>query len=642
MGRLSDITMGKYNIKIEEKDPTKKALLQAYCDVFVNDKNNNKYITVSNNNLYMHNRKIILYSPNTTTQKIFKIEGKYLPQRQDLHRTIQQKIEKFFCIKTDIPTIFVSNISQNALTIQKILNNLPEYKYFIKQSIAEGEKRCMDEAKDIMQEFITKILKTGKSIVCSKEIFDIYIKDRVESKYTVKNLNVEVIEKKIPVDSVVEKIVERIKSKGFDVYIVGGSVRDGLRGLPPKDIDLTTNATPEQVKNILKNYTVIDKGIQFGTVAVVIDGKDYEITTFRRESGYKDNRHPDKIEFAGNVIEDVFRRDFTFNGLLYDISGKVIDYVGGIKDLQEGIVRAIGDPNQRFTEDALRMMRAIRFASKMGFTIEPNTFEAIKNNAHLITNISAERINQEITKILESNNPHYFAMLYKTNLLDYIIPQLADTFRTPQNNPNHLYDVGTHTMVALQHTPNDLVVRLAVLLHDIGKPVVKTVGEDGYDHFYKHPEVSAEIAEQVLRNLKYENKIIEQVIPLIRYHDEIPTTAKGVYKLVNKLGSLDLAYKLVDVKLADISAQNPDMFDKKYQQVMFIKNTLDKISTQNIGWSLKDLAVNGYDIMSLGVKAGPKVGEILRYLLDKVMENPNDNNKETLIKYAREYLNSTE
>ncbi len=549
-----------------------------------------------------------------------------------MHRSIQEKIEKFYGIKTEKPVIYVSEVSQNALTMQKVLNLIPEYKYFSKQGIGEGEKRCIDEAKDIMKEFVQKTIADNKSIVCNKEVFDAYLKGHVENKYEVKKINVEII------DADVEKIIAKIQSKGFDVYIVGGSVRDGIRGFSPKDIDLTTNATPEQVKNILKNYYIVDKGIQFGMVAVIVNGKEYEITTFRRESEYKDNRHPDKIEFAGNVIEDVYRRDFTINGLLYDIKGKIIDYVGGIQDLREGIIRAIGDPNERFAEDALRMMRAIRFASKMGFKIEENTFNAIKTNAHLIHNIAVERINQEITKILESSNPNYISLLYETKLLDYIIPQLADTFRTPQNNPNHIYDVGTHTMYALRNTPNDLIVRLAVLLHDIGKPVTKSVGADGYDHFYKHPEVSAELAEQILRNLKYENKIIEQVVPLIRYHDDNPTTEKGVYKLVNKLGSLELAYKLVDVKLADISAQNSDLFDKKYQQVMFIKDTLDKIRTQNIGWSLKDLAVNGHDIISLGIKAGPKVGETLHFLLDKVMENPGDNNKETLLKYAKSYL----
>lgn len=434
---------------------------------------------------------------------------------------------------------------------------------------------------------------------------------------------------KINLPENVNFIIDTLQNAGFEGYAVGGCVRDSLLNREPDDWDITTNAKPEQMKALFRR--TVDTGIQHGTVTVLLGNDTYEVTTYRIDGEYEDSRHPKQVEFTTSLIEDLKRRDFTINAMAYNDSTGIIDEFGGIEDLKAGIIKCVGNPEERFGEDALRIMRAVRFSAQLGYAIEENTGIAIKKLAENLKNISAERINVELTKLLVSPNPGYLRIAYSTGILQVILPELAELMDIAQNNPHHCYTIGEHIMRTIEGIEADKVLRYAMLFHDIGKGRAKTTSEDGIDHFHGHPQISAKMASEILRRLKFDNDTIGKVIKLVEYHDvDIDTNERSVRRMMNKLGK-DMFPMLLKVREADTLAQSMYKREEKLSKLEALQALYEEIMLRNDCVTIKDLAINGKDLMELGVKQGPEIGEILTRLLENVIENPDMNTKEKLM-----------
>jgi tRNA nucleotidyltransferase (CCA-adding enzyme) len=424
--------------------------------------------------------------------------------------------------------------------------------------------------------------------------------------------------------------LNNLQINGYCSYLVGGCVRDLLLNKQPKDYDICTIAKPEKVKSIFNK--VIDTGIKYGTVTVLINNIPIEVTTYRTDGDYSDGRRPNKVEFGTDVVLDVSRRDFTINGLLYD-GNNVIDHVEGLKDLIHKNIQAIGSPNYRFIEDALRMIRAIRFACQLNFNIEQETFKAISCHAPLILNVSWERIRDELIKILISNNPSKgIRLLQKTNLLRYILPELQDCYGFDQHNHHHHKDAFEHILKVVDSVPNNITIRLAALLHDIAKPKTFSIGEDGIGHFYSHHIEGAEMSKVILNRLKLDNKTIDDVFILIREHmSRYPKLRNAsVKKLINRVGK-DNVENLINLQIADIIGSNPP-YD--FTNVLEMKKEINRVLNEKEPISLKDVAINGDDLIELGMNPGPEMGNLLKKLLEIILINPNLNTKEELLEAA--------
>lgn len=442
------------------------------------------------------------------------------------------------------------------------------------------------------------------------------------------------------------QIINILEQAGAEGFVVGGCVRDSLlqeMGVDkqPKDWDITTSMEPDKVIALFKEngYNVLPTGLKHGTVTVFPVGckEGYEITTYRIDGEYTDGRHPSNVSFAKTFKEDASRRDFTINAMGYSKSKGIVDYFGGMEDLKNGIIRTVGNPDDRFNEDALRMMRAVRFSAQLGFDIDESVLTSIKKNAHLINIISKERIHDELSKILMSDHPEKLEVLFSTGLLKHFLPELHLCFMTKQNNPWHLYDVGHHTLEALKHTEKDMVLRLAVMMHDVGKPACKKTDENGIDHFKGHPEVSAKKAEAALKNLKFTTKEVEDVVKLISVHDaRIVASGKTIKKFMNKHELDDRLFRLyIKLRIADCMGQNRKLSD---EEIVIINQTLfsyEEVKEEPI--SVKDLAVNGNDVMAMGWK-GPEVGRILRELLDIVIQDASLNDRAVLLPLIKENI----
>ena len=435
----------------------------------------------------------------------------------------------------------------------------------------------------------------------------------------------------------VEYILNHLEYNGYNAYLVGGSTRDIFNYKNPKDYDICSNATPEQVKKLFNK--VILTGERHGTVTIVLNNEHYEITTLRKDGIYKDNRNPEEVYFTNDLKEDVSRRDFTMNSICIDVNRNVYDYYGGIKDIENKIIRCVGNPDQRFNEDALRLMRTIRLSAQHDFDIEENTLQAIIKNAYLIQMISKERIRDELCKILLSDYPGYgIEMLERTGLLQYIIPELCECVGFEQCNPNHDKDVFEHTLSVLNNTPKILNVRLGALLHDVAKPKCFTLDEDNIGHFYYHHIEGEKLTEKILSRLKFDNKTINDVKILVREHmfnfnenSKIKTSI--IKKFINRVG-IDNLENLYCLRVADIKgSKNKDQ--SKIDNVTFLISECHKIIAEKQPLTVKDLAINGNDLMELGIKQGVKMGQILNNLLEKVLENPELNDKEVLLNMIR-------
>ena len=434
-------------------------------------------------------------------------------------------------------------------------------------------------------------------------------------------------------------ILETLRHAGFEAYIVGGCVRDMLMGREPHDFDVTTSALPEQVKGLFPK--VFETGLKHGTVTVLAGGEPVEVTTFRTEGAYSDGRHPDFVEFTGSLEEDLARRDFTMNALAWNHQTGIQDYFGGQEDIRTGIIRAVGSPDARFKEDALRILRAIRFASVLGFEIEENTERALHDNKELLGKISAERIQVELTKLLTGPGAGRIVMKY-VDVIGVIMPEILAMQGFDQHNPHHIYDVLEHSATAIdkvRHTADaeKSHLRWAALLHDIGKPETFSVDENGTGHFYGHAARSEEMARIILRRLKFDNETVRRVTDLVKYHDlQIELTTKAVKRALNKLGE-ETFRDLLLLKRADNLAQHPYFADRQ-QYYDKLEEILAQIIEENQCFSLRDLAINGNDLIAAGITDGRTIGRILENALAEVIDGNLPNEKENLLRWAKDCL----
>lgn len=425
------------------------------------------------------------------------------------------------------------------------------------------------------------------------------------------------------------KIIRRLQEAGYEAYIVGGCVRDSILGREPGDWDITTSALPQEVKALFRR--TIDTGIQHGTVTIMDGDEGYEVTTYRVDGDYEDGRHPASVSFTRSLVEDLKRRDFTINAMAYNDIDGLVDEFDGIGDLQRGIIRCVGCARNRFHEDALRIMRAVRFSAQLGFAIEKETRSAIEELAPNLEKISKERIQIELNKLLLSKNPGYFRILYETGITKVIMPEFDVMMEYPQNSRFHCYTVGMHTLKAVEAVPEDLVLRMTMLLHDVAKGWTGYRDGEGYDHFYKHAAESAVWAEKFLRGLKYDNYTIERVVKLIRWHDwRLNSTKKNVRKAMSIIGE-DLFPDFIQVCLADTLAKSDYAKALILPELGDIADLAAEIIREGDCLTLKQLAVSGKDLIAAGVKPGPHMGEILNGLLQIVLENPKCNTKEYLL-----------
>lgn len=434
----------------------------------------------------------------------------------------------------------------------------------------------------------------------------------------------------------VRLIIAQLEAAGYEAYAVGGCVRDSLLGREPSDWDVTTSAKPQQVKAVFRH--TIDTGIQHGTVTVMLDREGFEVTTYRIDGEYEDSRHPKEVVFTANLIEDLKRRDFTINAFAYNDQSGIVDAFDGMEDLDKGIIRCVGNAAERFGEDALRMLRAVRFSAQLGFTIAEDTKAAIREYAPDLKNISAERKQAELVKLLLSDHPDYMRDAYELGITGIVLPELDAAFATAQHNPHHQYTVGEHLMQSLLHTRADKSLRIAALLHDIGKPSVRTTDEEGIDHFHGHVEVSEQMAVDILRRLKFDNDTIDKVQKYVRYHDYKPEpNARAVRRAINKIGA---AYfpQVMEIRRADTLAQSSYQREEKLERIDQIERLYAEIMEKNQCISLKTLEITGNDLIALGVPKGKRIGEILNRLLDEVLQNPENNTHEFLTEKAKELL----
>ena len=438
---------------------------------------------------------------------------------------------------------------------------------------------------------------------------------------------------KITLPDKVKFIIDTITAAGFEAFAVGGCIRDSILGRNPADWDITTSAKPEEVKSLFAR--TIDTGIAHGTVTVLLDKEGFEVTTYRIDGEYEDSRHPKEVIFTPNLIEDLKRRDFTINAMAYNETAGLVDAFDGMGDIDRGVIKCVGNPMERFTEDALRIMRAIRFSAQLGYEIEEETCAAIATLAPNLRNISAERIQVELTKLMVSPHPDYLKKAYDTGVTKVFLPEFDTCMETSQVHKHHMYDVGTHTLVTLTHTPADKYLRLAALFHDIGKPQTKTVDADGITHFKGHQKVSAGIAKDVLRRLRYDNDTIHIVSRLVEHHDYgngVTPNNRIVRRAIHKIGE-DIFASLLQLRRADVLAQSEYKREEKLALLEQWGECYRDILERNQCVSLKTLAVTGSDLIAEGMKPGKEIGEVLHALLEHVLDNPEDNTKEILIAY---------
>lgn len=445
---------------------------------------------------------------------------------------------------------------------------------------------------------------------------------------------------KIKMPGKVNKIIGVLQEAGFEAYAVGGCIRDSLLGRTPNDWDITTSAKPMEVKALFSH--TIDTGIQHGTVTILLDREGFEVTTYRIDGEYEDGRHPKEVSFTGSLEEDLKRRDFTINALAYNETAGLIDIFEGQRDLKDGIIRCVGNAEERFTEDALRMLRAIRFSAQLGYRIEENTLAAIHKLAGNLEKISAERIQTELLKLMVSPHPDYLRTAYECGVTKVFFPEFDLAMETPQNHPHHCYNVGEHILHSLLEVPADKVLRLTMLLHDIAKPQCLTVDEKGITHFHGHEEMGAEMSRVILRRLRMDNDTTDKVCRLVRFHDYgngVAPDRRIVRRAVNKIGE-DLFDDFILVKKADLLAQSMYLREEKLSNLAEWDACYREIREAEECVSLRTLAVNGRDLIAAGLQPGRELGDILKQLLDEVLETPEKNEKDYLISRAKELRHS--
>lgn len=451
---------------------------------------------------------------------------------------------------------------------------------------------------------------------------------------------------KIEIPSGANEIIHSLQNNGYEAFLVGGCVRDNILGRPIHDYDITTSATPDEMMEVFKDKRIIETGLQHGTITILIDGEGYECTTYRIDGNYSDSRRPDSVRFTRSLKEDLKRRDFTINAMAYNDEVGLVDPFNGMEDIKYHKIQCVGKPEDRFSEDALRILRAIRFASQLSFVLEPNTDYVLHKMYQNLENISVERVNSEFCKIAVSSDFCVQMVLYG-DVLSLFIPEIKDMFDFSQNNPYHIYDVWNHTVHAVQAyscdceedlNPIDLITSLAVFFHDIGKPHCYQDGEDGIRHFKGHGRVSADMTDKIMKRLRFDNDTREKVVELVYYHDAtFEVGKKYIKRWLNKIGEEQFR-RLLNVRRADIKAQADMNQETRLQKIDNIGYILEEVLQDEECFSLKDLAVNGKDLIEIGYKPGKEIGDVLNNLLDSVISGEYINEKEKLLEIAERRL----
>lgn len=438
--------------------------------------------------------------------------------------------------------------------------------------------------------------------------------------------------RKIDLPDNVRTIITTLQRHGYEAYAVGGCVRDSILGRAPEDWDITTSAMPEEVKGIFAR--TFDTGIEHGTITVLLGKEGYEVTTYRIDGEYEDSRHPKEVVFTRNLKEDLLRRDFTINAMAYNEVDGLVDIFGGLEDLEAQVIRCVGNAYDRFSEDALRILRGVRFAAQLGFAIEEDTKSGMKALAPTLKNISAERIQTELVKMMVSPRPDMLREAYHLGITKEFLPEFDAMMETTQENPHHRYNVGEHALCATCNVEADKVLRLTMLLHDVGKIVTKEIDEEGVAHFYAHVEKSTMIAKEILRRLKFDNDTIRKVTHLVEYHDYyMPLEIKCVRRALNRIGE-EYFENYLKVRRADVRAQSMYKREEKEYEIAETQRLYHEILKRNQCVSLKSLAVTGKDLINAGMAPGKELGATLQWLLDQVLEVPENNTKERLLELA--------
>ena len=439
---------------------------------------------------------------------------------------------------------------------------------------------------------------------------------------------------KIEMPQAVKEIIETLEGAGFEAFAVGGCVRDAVLGRIPADWDITTSAMPEEVKALFSR--TIDTGIQHGTVTVMVDHVGYEVTTYRIDGEYEDARHPKEVAFTSNLVEDLKRRDFTINAMAYNDRAGIVDEFDGIGDLEKGVIRCVGNPLDRFGEDALRMLRAVRFSAQLGFAIDEATKEAIITLAPNLEKISAERIQVELVKLLTSDHPDYLRVAYETGITAVVLPEFDAMMNCDQKDALHEESVGEHTLKSLLNVEADKVLRLTMLFHDFGKPMTHSRTEEGITRFFGHPDIGADLSREIMRRLKFDNDTTDKVKKLTAVHDLFVRNAPNrVRRCMSKVGK-DLFPYFLKVRRANILAWKEDAQEKALAELQELETIYEGILERAECVCIKELQVDGKDLMAAGVKQGKQIGDILSDLLEVVLEEPEKNTKETLLAYVKE------
>ncbi|GAA0243463.1 CCA tRNA nucleotidyltransferase [Faecalicatena contorta] len=439
---------------------------------------------------------------------------------------------------------------------------------------------------------------------------------------------------KIELPRKVIMIINNLQLHGYEAFAVGGCVRDSILCRKPEDWDITTSARPEEIKRLFRR--TVDTGIAHGTVTVMIGREGFEVTTYRVDGLYEDSRHPKDVTFTTSLEEDLRRRDFTINAMAYNDEVRLVDVFGGMRDLNHHLIRCVGDPMERFSEDALRILRAVRFSAQLAFPIEKNTAQAVRELAPTLKNISAERIQVELVKLLMSDHPDLIQDAYELGITKVILPEWDAMVGVEQRTRHHKYDVAGHTLHALKNVKKDKILRLTMLFHDMGKPSMKTTDEKGVDHFKGHALVSEEIARSVLRRLKFDNDTVKKVTRLVCYHDyRIEATPPNVRRAMNRIGVGLFPYYLA-VRMADVKAQSPYKRRAKIENIVAMREIYQETLINDHCVTLRQLAVSGRDLMDLGMQPGKQMGDMLNELLELVLDEPEMNEKEKLCNYVKE------
>ncbi len=434
----------------------------------------------------------------------------------------------------------------------------------------------------------------------------------------------------------VSRIIDILNKNGYSAYVVGGAVRDAIMGRAANDYDVTTSAMPQEIERIFSDLTTTGVGKSFGTVVVYDGDISVEVTTFRKESTYSDGRHPDEVLYAHTVEEDLVRRDFTMNAIAYNAKEGFIDPCGGIHDINNRIIRCVGDAKTRFTEDKLRVLRAVRFFSQLGFEVEEKTNDAIHSLANDLGGLSKERITAEICKLLCGENVKRALMDYR-DIVCNVVPALGIINGYDQNNPHHCFELYEHTVNCVSYIENDLHLRLTALFHDTGKPLCRTIDSEGIYHFKGHPAVSESITSAALKEMRLPTKLCEKICLLIKYHDERMKPERVMIKrMLSKLGS-EAFFDLLKMQRVDILSQNPKFYYRLENQNR-IYQLAKEIIEEGTALNTKDLKINGDDIISLGIKPGKQVGDILNSVLNAVVEERVENEKESLLNYVKRII----